>query len=103
VPRRSRTWSTRAIESNDGILFRSDDRGERWTAVNRERNLMCRGFYYADLRVDPTNADRLWMIGCQLSHSIDGGRTFRRVPGQRPRRPPRDVDRPDGFAPGSGR
>ena len=70
-----------AIESNDGILFRSDDRGERWTAVNRERNLMCRGFYYADLRVDPTNADRVWMIGCQLSQSIDGGRTFRRVPG----------------------
>ena len=70
-----------AIESNEAILYRSDDHGQSWVGVNREKNLMCRGFYYADLRVDPTNADRVWMIGCALSWSIDGGRTFRRVPG----------------------
>jgi photosystem II stability/assembly factor-like uncharacterized protein len=70
-----------AVESNDAILYRSDDNGRSWTGVNREKNLMCRGFYYADLRVDPTNPDKVWMIGCQLSWSIDGGRTFRRVPG----------------------
>jgi photosystem II stability/assembly factor-like uncharacterized protein len=70
-----------AVESNEAILYRSDDYGQTWVGVNREKNLMCRGFYYADLRVDPTNPDRVWMIGCALSWSIDGGRTFRRVPG----------------------
>lgn len=70
-----------AVESNDAILYRSDDHGRTWTGVNREKNLMCRGFYYADLRVDPTDPNRVWMIGCQLSWSIDGGRTFARVPG----------------------
>ena len=70
-----------AIESNDGVLFRSDDWGQSWAAVNSERPLMCRGAYYGQLRVDPTNADRVYMIGCQLSVSIDGGRNFRRVPG----------------------
>jgi photosystem II stability/assembly factor-like uncharacterized protein len=63
-------------ETQDGYLFRSDDQGESWRMVNKEARILCRGFYYSDLRVDPTNENVVWAIACQLSKSIDGGRTF---------------------------
>jgi photosystem II stability/assembly factor-like uncharacterized protein len=32
--------------------------------------------YYSQLRVDPTSADRVWMLDAYLFRSIDGGKTF---------------------------
>jgi photosystem II stability/assembly factor-like uncharacterized protein len=63
-------------ETQDGYLFRSDDQGESWRMVSRDASIICRGFYYSDLRVDPTNENVVWSIACRLSKSIDGGRTF---------------------------
>jgi photosystem II stability/assembly factor-like uncharacterized protein len=68
-------------ETQQGYLFRSADYGESWTKVSDDPNVLGRGFYYADLRVDPQNENRVYSIGMQLSVSIDGGRTFSRVPG----------------------
>ena len=64
-------------ESKEGYVWRSDDFGETWRKTSDDAATLCRGFYYADLRVDPQNADRVYAIACQLSVSIDGGRTFR--------------------------
>ena len=64
-------------ESNDGILFRSDDHGETFTQVNKNREIVGRGFYYSDLRVDPTDENRVYALSSNLHLSIDGGRTFR--------------------------
>jgi len=66
-------------ESNDGILFRSDDRGDTFRQVSDEVSLVSRGFYYADLRVDPTDPDRVYAVASVLSRSIDGGETFERI------------------------
>ena len=68
-------------ESNDGILFRSNDRGETFEQVSDDVQLVSRGFYYTDLRVDPTHADRVWAVASRLFRSIDGGRTFERQAG----------------------
>ena len=65
-------------ESNDGILFRSDDRGETFHKVSDDTQLISRGFYYTDLRVDPTDANRVFAIASRLFRSIDGGKTFER-------------------------
>ena len=63
-------------EAREGYVWRSDDAGVTWRMTSDNSATLCRGFYYADLRVDPTNADRVYSIACQLSQSIDGGRTF---------------------------
>jgi photosystem II stability/assembly factor-like uncharacterized protein len=66
-------------ESKAGYVWRSDDHGETWRKTSDDAATLCRGFYYADLRVDPQNPDRVYAIACQLSLSIDGGRTFRPI------------------------
>ncbi len=64
---------------NEGVLFRSDDRGESWRAVHFDPNINFRPFYYSDLRVDPNNPDRVYSLSGGLSMSTDGGRTFGRI------------------------
>jgi len=66
-------------ESKDQYVWRSDDFGETWRVVSNDAATLCRGFYYADLRVDPQNPERVYSIACRLSVSIDGGRTFRGI------------------------
>lgn len=66
-------------ESNDGILFRSDDRGDTFRKINDNVQLVSRGFYYTDLRVDPTDENRVYAIASRLFRSIDGGKSFDRI------------------------
>lgn len=66
-------------ESNDGTLFRSDDKGETFRLISRETNIVSRGFYYTDVRVDPQDENRLYFLATQLRLSIDGGRTTERI------------------------
>jgi photosystem II stability/assembly factor-like uncharacterized protein len=69
------------IESKDGVLWRSGDSGESWTMVSDSPQINNRPFYYTDLRVDPSNANRLYAVSGRLSVSIDGGKTWRRIAG----------------------
>ena len=56
-------------------LYRSLDRGDTW---ERMSNTNPRPMYYSQVRIDPTNADRIYVLGSSLMVSDDGGRTFRR-------------------------
>ncbi len=64
---------------DDGTLFRSDDRGESWRVVNKDRNLNFRPFYYSDVKVDPTNPDHLYTLSGGMSKSTDGGKNFQSI------------------------
>lgn len=66
-------------ESREGTLYRSDDGGETFRQVSKETNIISRGFYYTQLRVDPTDENRIYAVASMLFVSIDGGRTFRRI------------------------
>lgn len=66
-------------ESNEGTLFRSNDGGDTFEKVSDEVNIVSRGFYYTDLRVDPTDENRVYAISSRLFRSIDGGRNFERI------------------------
>jgi photosystem II stability/assembly factor-like uncharacterized protein len=57
-----------------GGVFRSEDRGETWSRVS---DLNPRAFYFAKIRVDPSDHERLYLLGWGLYVSEDGGRTFR--------------------------
>jgi photosystem II stability/assembly factor-like uncharacterized protein len=60
-------------EPSTGGIFRSADRGETWVKVN---DLCPRPFYFSQLRIDPTDPRRLYVLGVTLHVSKDGGRTF---------------------------
>ena len=55
-------------------LFRSLDRGDTWDKVSDTNP---RPMYYSQVRIDPSNADRIYVLGGSLMVSDDGGRTFR--------------------------
>ena len=69
------------IESQDGVLWRSSDRGATWTMINSDRRINNRPFYYTQIRVDPKDPERLYTMSGSFNVSSDGGRSFTSVPG----------------------
>ncbi len=65
------------IESKQGILWRSDDRGTTWQMVSSNTLIDERPFYYTHVFVDPTNANHLWTLSVHVAVSTDGGKTWR--------------------------
>ncbi|HXG82891.1 MAG TPA: hypothetical protein VNI84_02595 [Pyrinomonadaceae bacterium] len=67
------------LEAKEGTLYRSDDKGETFRQVNKNQNIVGRGFYYTTVKVDPTNEDKVYAIASLLFSSSDGGRNFQRI------------------------
>lgn len=67
------TSSIGDVHSKRGGIFRSDDCGETWTRMS---NLNPRPFYFSQIRVDPTNGKRVYVLGFMLHVSDDSGKTF---------------------------
>lgn len=65
------------VEADKSALLRSDDGGRKWTAVNTETNVASRPFYYAEIKIDPQDPNRVYNIHSLVSVSTDGGRNFR--------------------------
>ncbi|MDE3156159.1 MAG: hypothetical protein KGN76_13740 [Acidobacteriota bacterium] len=63
-----------AVENKDGGLFRSDDAGGSWTRMSR---LDQRPPYFSQVRIDPQDDRRIYMLASPLYISDDGGKTFR--------------------------
>jgi photosystem II stability/assembly factor-like uncharacterized protein len=75
--RRETEWGQPAKANDDpvtGGVFRSSDRGETWVKVN---DLCPRPFYFSQIRIDPNDERRLYVLGVSLHVSADGGKTFR--------------------------
>jgi photosystem II stability/assembly factor-like uncharacterized protein len=73
---RESEWGQPAHPGGDpetGGVFRSDDHGETWAKVN---DLCPRPFYFSQVRVDPGDDRRVYVLGVSLHVSADGGRTF---------------------------
>lgn len=62
------------VRAKRGGVFRSDDAGETWTRANA---LNPRPFYFSQIRVDPEDPQRVYVLGFAVHVSEDGGRTFR--------------------------
>ncbi|MBI5710829.1 MAG: hypothetical protein HZC42_11080 [Candidatus Eisenbacteria bacterium] len=61
-------------KSRVGGVFRSDDRGEHW---RRLAPYTPRPFYFSQIRVQPDDSTRVYLLGTDLWISDDGGATFR--------------------------
>jgi photosystem II stability/assembly factor-like uncharacterized protein len=54
-------------------IYRSEDRGETWSFVNRYND---RPFYYSQIYINPNDDQRVYAMGGQAHVSYDGGKTF---------------------------
>jgi photosystem II stability/assembly factor-like uncharacterized protein len=68
------TGGLNEAESKEGGVFRSGDAGEHWTRVSK---LDPRPFYFSQIRVDPADSLRVYLLGFILIVSDDGGTTWR--------------------------
>ena len=62
------------LRSKTGGVFRSEDGGEKWT---RASAIDPRPFYFSQIRIDPVNDQRVYLLEFALLVSDDGGRNFR--------------------------
>ena len=64
-----------------GGLFRSEDAGESWQRVNNESRVCGRADDFAEVKVDPSNRDVVYVANTSTYRSTDGGRTFTAIKG----------------------
>lgn len=62
------------IHSRSGGVFRSEDGGEKWTRMS---DIDPRPFYFSQIRIDPANDQRIYVLGMAVLASDDGGKNFR--------------------------
>ena len=62
------------LENKKGGIFRSEDKGENWTRMSDTNP---RPMYYSQIRIDPNNDLRIWVLGARMYTSYDGGKTFK--------------------------
>ena len=60
--------------SRSGGVFRSDDAGVHWQRVSP---FSPRSFYFSQIRVQPDDSTRIYLLGTDLYVSDDGGTSFR--------------------------
>jgi photosystem II stability/assembly factor-like uncharacterized protein len=64
------------IESKNSALFRSDDGGQNWSKLDASQFMVWRPFYFANLIVDPKDADKVFKVDLVLLLSVNGGKSF---------------------------
>jgi photosystem II stability/assembly factor-like uncharacterized protein len=62
-------------------LYRSDDNGKTWRALDRSQNMLWRPFYFAALIVDPKDENKVYKPGGSFVASNDGGQSFSNISG----------------------
>ncbi len=63
-------------------VYRSDNGGKSWRKMNLtylDRMYNIAGYYFGQIRVSPTDEDRIYIMGVPLLTSADGGRTFESI------------------------
>ncbi|HJS58176.1 MAG TPA: hypothetical protein VKA01_08760 [Vicinamibacteria bacterium] len=69
------------VEAEKSALLRSDDGGRSFKSVNDKPSVAPRPFYFNDLRIDPTNPNRLFSVDYNPRVSEDAGKTWKPLPG----------------------
>ena len=67
-------------------IYRSDDYGEHWREVSPNNKYMRRlantyGWVFGQVRVDPKDENKIYVMGLALNVSTDGGKTFKPLRG----------------------
>lgn len=65
-------------EKKNGV-YKSTNGGKNWFKVTESEQAGNRPFYYADLRVDPQNSDRVYSLWTYVTRSDDGGKNWKTI------------------------
>jgi photosystem II stability/assembly factor-like uncharacterized protein len=68
------------IEAKKGGLYRSDDAGTNWTLINDDHRFRQRAWYFTHVWADPKDSNKVYIANTGLYRSIDGGKSFERLP-----------------------
>ncbi len=65
-------------------VFRTDDKGNTWNQVSEKNEFMeglaaTYGWVFGQITVDPTDENRIFVMGLGLNESTDGGKTFKEI------------------------
>jgi photosystem II stability/assembly factor-like uncharacterized protein len=74
-----RVWALISAPDPHGGIWRSDDAGESWRKVNRDRRFRQRHWYYSHLEADPQDPNTVYVMNTGLYRSVDGGEEWDRV------------------------
>ncbi len=67
------------VPTKHGVLYRSNDGGARWKLVNASGDLNFRPFYFSQVRADPNDPQRVYVVSGELKVSNNGGKTFKSI------------------------
>jgi photosystem II stability/assembly factor-like uncharacterized protein len=74
-----RVYAVMEASEGQGGVYRSDDAGASWRAINRNGSLISRPFYYTYINADPKNPDVLYVNNLGFYKSTDAGNSFRPI------------------------
>ncbi len=80
----NRLYAVVSCNEQTGGIYRCDDAGENWVKMNADKRLWDRGTDFAEVKVDPKNADIVYDANVVVWKSTDGGKTwdgFKGAPG----------------------
>ncbi|MCH8171245.1 MAG: hypothetical protein IIB07_09000, partial [Bacteroidetes bacterium] len=66
-------------------IYRSDDGGKTWKKTNKDfidNMFYTYGYYFGEIRVNPNDDKRVYILGVPALHSVDGGKTFKSIGGE---------------------
>lgn len=64
---------------DQGGMYRSEDQGSSFKLVSSQRSIRSRPFYYTNVKVDPQNPDKLYVLATGYFRSEDGGKNWKRM------------------------
>ena len=64
------------VEAETTALYRSDDMGKSWQKKSDSAMVQMRPFYFGEIKVDPTDPERVYKPSYITVTSVDGGETF---------------------------
>ncbi|MDH5610710.1 MAG: hypothetical protein OEY56_14630, partial [Cyclobacteriaceae bacterium] len=63
----------------EGGMYRSNDQGRSFVQVSDDAGIRTRPFYYTNVKVDPQNPDKLYVMATGYFRSDDGGKNWIRM------------------------
>ena len=75
-----RVFAVIEAEGKKAGVYRSEDAGKKWTQINSDRINITRSWYYMEIFADPQNEEIVYVMNAPAMKSIDGGKSFNRIP-----------------------